>query len=306
MSSVGRGGQIRLVSSYFEYAGGSPYDPTEDGNDPTLIIYFGATIEAGPFVYSNGTGDVNRDSLGSYSYVFSIPTDAELGAWRAVWEGTIHGTTVTGEEVFNVIPTGSVNVGQGVDTDLGEDFIFTFTPGVSPLYIDPEEIEIIFPDAPYVDVLELIYKYSLEVDDIRGTNPVSEHMYDYVYAATACSLSKIYGGIGSVFGDENAVVLGDLSVTTSSRPRTAANVTIGNYGNWCELAFALRNLLTRGTKMVKPYVRGSNFRNPMPSRKIRRRRPFLDGFETLDRRADSFNWQPWEWEFEDWRRRDRP
>lgn len=270
MTIVGRDGQIRLIAKFYEYDGGLPYDATESNGHPKLEIYFNSILKAGPFLYSDGAGPVQRDNLGVFSYSYTVPADAELGDWRASWTGTIHGTPVYGEEFFEVTVVGDIITGPGSNLGLGVDYILTFTSGVSPLYIDPEEIQIIFPDAPYIDVLELIHKYSLEIDDIRGINDVTDQMLDYIYAATACSLSKIYGGLGSIFGDESAVVLGDLSVTSKSRPRTAANVTTGNYGSWCELAYALRNNLIRGSAIVKPYVRGSHYRNPIPRRDIRR------------------------------------
>lgn len=105
MSEVGRGATKTLDVQFYAYAGGPAADPT----GVTLNIYFGDALVAGPLTYDSG--QISRVSTGAYTYDWDVPGDAALGDYRAVWTGTINGSTVTGTEYFEVIASGDAEAG---------------------------------------------------------------------------------------------------------------------------------------------------------------------------------------------------
>lgn len=124
---------------------------------------------------------------------------------------------------------------------LGKDQIILFGATVSPLYIDPEDVLPIFPDATKVEVGEIIHKYSVEVkkllslsDEEDGTN-IPFIASEYIRAATACDLSRTYEFGGD---DETSVTIGDLSIVNRSAPRNIVNRD--NATTWCQIATAYR------------------------------------------------------------------
>lgn len=124
---------------------------------------------------------------------------------------------------------------------LGKDQIILFGATVSPLYIDPEDVLPIFPDATKVEVGEIVHKYSVEVkkllslsDEEDGTN-IPFIASEYIRAATACDLSRTYEFGGD---DETSVTIGDLSIVNRSAPRNIVNRD--NATTWCQIATAYR------------------------------------------------------------------
>lgn len=261
MASVSRGGQIRLTVQFYEFAGGPPYDPA----DPKLELFLGSTLIGGPFLYSSGAGPVVRESTGSYAYVWTVPSNATLGTYAAKWSGTIYGSTASGTEYFDVVVAGSVSTGSGSPNTIKDEYVLTFMSGATPMYVDPDEIKYLFPEATYVEITEFITYYSLEVDEI-APETIGTTAREYVKAATACALSKIYdyGGIG----EETSIKLGDFSITNRAMPKQTVNRR--NASTWCELAAALRLELTRNAVSLKAIVKGSNYSNPIPERQLRR------------------------------------
>jgi hypothetical protein len=124
---------------------------------------------------------------------------------------------------------------------LKADEIMTFAPDVSPLYLSPEEILPLFPEASLMEIGELIYFHSLEVETIYGiqytyeANKLSYAALEYIKAAVACDLSRMYNYGGD---DDVSVTLADLTVTARNLPRT--NISRGNAVTWCQIAAALR------------------------------------------------------------------
>jgi len=150
---------------------------------------------------------------------------------------------------------------------LREDEIIVFAPGLSPLYLDPEELLPIFPDATLLEIGEIVHRYSHEINQLYGitTLPGTEEdplakivavtsstysVLEYIRASVACELSRTYGFGGD---DELSVQLGDLQISNKNVPR--ATVTRANATTWCQIAAALRKeILTKrvGLKGVQP------------------------------------------------------
>lgn len=149
---------------------------------------------------------------------------------------------------------------------LGLDFTIEFAAGLSPLYVSPEELVSIFPDATLLDAAEAIHKASLEIEEILNLSSDEVPVYialDYVLAQAACILSRTF----DFAADAMSIVLGDLSVQNAKYPKNSVNR--GNATTPCELAAALRKELLYKTTRSKATVRGSNYENPIPNRKLK-------------------------------------
>jgi hypothetical protein len=162
---------------------------------------------------------------------------------------------------------------------LSEDFELIFSSGTTiDLPVDPEELLLLFPDAPYVEILELIQYYTLEVNqlipDQDDRDELSAAIVEYIKAAVACALSRLYDPTGLAGGVGDAVFrLGDLSVERRSSGQGGGRSSVNriNAQTWCELAAVLREELIPGRTgaMMKSVVRSSKWCNPMPCREIR-------------------------------------
>lgn len=208
-------------------------------------------------------GDPEPEGDGGVYYYEWTPS--AVGTWYIEFKGIFgDGQTSVVREEFNVVTnlTGPSATGETLE----EDFILEFATTVSPLYVDPEDIKEIYPDASTVEAMEAIHRFSIEVEKyFKGREP-SFTALEYIRAAALCTLSKVHDyGIN---GDENSISLGDLSFSTRTFPKM--KITRANAGNWCELAAALRAEMMRGAfGMGMREVRaGSNIRNPMPKRKL--------------------------------------
>jgi len=147
---------------------------------------------------------------------------------------------------------------------LNEDQEIVFTTELYPLFADPDEFMTFYPDASRVEIMETIYRFSREVDKIfKGREP-SFTAYEYIRAAVLCSLSKVHDYFA---GDVESLTLGDLKVASQSYPRQ--QITRANAATWCELAAALRQDMIRGEGNMKAVVKGRNFPDPMPERRIK-------------------------------------
>jgi hypothetical protein len=150
---------------------------------------------------------------------------------------------------------------------LREDEVIVFAPGLSPLYLDPEELLPIFPDATLLEIGEIVHRYSHEINQLYGITqlPGTEEdplaiisnvttatysVLEYIRASVACELSRTYGFGGD---DELSLQLGDLQISNKNVPR--ATVTRANATTWCQIAAALRKeILTKrvGLRGVQP------------------------------------------------------
>lgn len=130
---------------------------------------------------------------------------------------------------------------------LKSDEVIAFAPDVDPLYIDPESLLSIFPDATLLEIGEIIHSYSLEVKSIYNLQDSEDGsglpfiVSEYIKAATACDLTRTYGFGGD---DETSISLGDLSISNRSIPRNVVNRD--NATTWCQIATALRKEMLAG------------------------------------------------------------
>ena len=140
-----------------------------------------------------------EDSTGQFHYDWTPDT---LGSYvlRFVGWDSFAVETVLEEEFVVESPVAPDT------TPLGSDYEFSFISGVTPLYIDPEEILAFYPSASKTEVVELIHRFSLEVDKILGGIDPTFEALDYIRYSTLCSLSRS-------LGDAN---LGDGAVTPGS------------------------------------------------------------------------------------------
>jgi hypothetical protein len=177
-------------------------------------------------------------SLSEYYYNFT-PTIA--GAYAVTFTGITAGSpSKTIVSRTNIYASTSTTEYKPTVT-LRADETILFAPDLYPLYLDPEELLSIFPDASLIEIGEMIYHYSLEIKEIYGlgddvdgsTLPFT--ILEYIKAAAACELSRTYGFGGD---DELSLKLGDLEITNRSAPRQVA--TRSNATTWCQIAASLR------------------------------------------------------------------
>ena len=141
---------------------------------------------------------------------------------------------------------------------------------LDPMYIDVDELSLIYPDAGNVEIAENIHYFSKEVYKLLGlTEDPTEIPFvaiEYIKAATACALDKIYA-VGSGFS--TSFSLGDLTV---NKPRSSSkSLNRGNANSWCELASVLRGEILSSSSRggFRGVVKGDKLTNPIPVRKIR-------------------------------------
>lgn len=171
-----------------------------------------------------------------YYYEYT-PTSA--GNYKVTFIGTLDGnkTINVNQQVYVSTPEEDYKP----TIFLREDEIIAFAPDVEPLYVDPEELVPYFPDAPLLEIGEFVHIYSQEIKDMFGLldsedgSNITFTMLEYIKAATACELSRVYGGGGD---DELSVRLGDLSITNRNLPRTT--LSRANATTWCQIAATLR------------------------------------------------------------------
>ena len=124
---------------------------------------------------------------------------------------------------------------------LKADETIMFAADISPLYLEPEEIFNFFPDAPLLEIGELVHHYSVEIkqmfklQELDDGSTLNFTLSEYIKASVCCELSRTYGFGGD---DELQLKLGDLNITNKSNPRNSVNR--GNAVTWCQLAAALR------------------------------------------------------------------
>ncbi len=228
--------------------------------DPTTVA--GAILDEDAVVLSSFTP--TRSSTGVYYYVWTPTT---VGTYTIRFTGTYSdGSTDVVQEDFIVYETSTS--ATTVTQTLGEDQYLWLMTELSPIYIDPEEISAIFPDASLVEINEYLFIASAEVDELLDGADMTTLAYDYVKAATLCALSKIYDLADS---DLSSFTLGDLSVTTRAFPKS--RVTRANSSSWCELAAALREEIIKKWRRsgMKAIVKGDAYPNPIPPRPLERK-----------------------------------
>lgn len=212
------------------------FDQGEDGSQVQAnIVSVNVLIKD-----SNGTTIVNAAATllsGSEYYYDFTPTQA--GTYSVKFTGT----TDTGNSLISELSlyANDYTSEYRPTVTLRADEQIFFAPDVQPLYLDPEELISIFPDATLMEVGEMVYRYSLEVKEIYGLQGNEDGstlpfvLLDYIKAAAACELSRTYGFGGD---DEMSITLADLQVTNRSAPRAIA--TRSSATTWCQIAASLR------------------------------------------------------------------
>src|SRR5204863_8462802 len=117
---------------------------------------------------------------------------------------------------------------------------------------------LLFPEADPVEIIELIYQFSVEANDVNESiqpDIPTPLMREYVFASTACALTRIYDpSAGDILSE---ISLDDLSIHSQREIKDL--VTRSNATTWCELAAVLRAELYRFTSKsgIKAIVKGS-------------------------------------------------
>lgn len=251
----------------------------EDGTlieDPVSVVYN---------VYLNSsnttpieTGSPVKEADGIYYYDW---TPDVIGLFVITLVGTFADGSI---DVIAGSFTVVISPSPGEPATLLVDRVINFAGVIEPLCVNPDELLAQFPDAKESEIALQIWIASTEVNnwlnldaDQCSTNPLA---LEYILNAAACALSKTYSDGG---GNEQAMTLGDLSVTYQSYAK--AHVNRGNATTPCELAAAIRKELLYTITGPRPFVHGSTYDNPIAPRKFRdvtelrvaKRQGLLDG-----------------------------
>lgn len=256
---------IRVTVSFLDF------DPTvgeEALVDPITVSVYIYTYDSNTNQYLTPPASANavKRSFGVYYYDW---TPTQSGRFKIKFEGTLlNASVIENERVFY---TGTAQP----TVTLGETKQINFLGELTPLYLDPETILAFYPDGDLVEITELVHWYSQEAYDLFYPEPVSINslLQDYILASVMCDLSKIHIFEGGLAGFEGAqeFTLGDLQVRKShlQSVSTSDKINRGTATTWCELAAILREELTFRKTNLRAVVKGSNFENPIPERKLK-------------------------------------
>lgn len=205
-----------------------------------------------------------KEADGIYSYNWTPTT---VGTFLARFTGTFVDDSIDIIDQDFIVTESSTIIAPPGDTLISNTEI-NLSSGLTPLYLAPEELSPMFPEATLLEIAEQIYIYSVEVKELLGlsdTEMPNMLGLDYIKAAAACALTRVYEITG---GDELSVKLGDFSISNRSFPK--GNTTRGNASGWCELAAALRNELLNSTTSPNATGLGYDYTSPIPVRKLKR------------------------------------
>lgn len=257
---------LRLTATFLDFNPETGEEVPISADSVTGYIYkFNPSTE----VYDL-TGNFTPIFMGSGVYYHDwVP--GSNGKFKIIFEAVVQLTeTVLDTRVFYV---GDLNP----EVTLGANKTYYFLGELHPLYISPEEILQYYPSGNAVEITEYIYWASKELEKIVGKTDITDLtplMHDYLVASVLCRLSRIYvvgnDMMGSSTGD--SFQLGDLQVSSQTGGRTGSSSVdnLAEAGTWCELAALLQSRLNRGSANLKAVVKGSNFKNPIPERHLRR------------------------------------
>lgn len=235
-----------------------------------ITVQFHDWASAGAPVADPVSAVVIIHRLDGSTVLSATPTRVDTGTYRYDWtpvasgdflvefDGTFSVGTDVVEDEFEILEV----VGSSATT-LDEDQYLVFATSYSPMYIDPDEVLAIYPDAPPTDIAEFIMIASTEVDSLRNNKPLIPSDYEFVRAQTLCSLTRIYELNA---GQAGTLTLGDLTIQQNSGYKKTVNR--GNATTWCELAQALREEAIRrgglaGIKAVGPRGQGNDEPDPI-------------------------------------------
>lgn len=252
---------------------------TSSTKTPTSITYTeykdsvdAANIQSTGTPTSSGDGyyyDYTPTATGNYFIVFDAVFVTAGATPSSVTESVVH--------EFQVVKDGASSSKSTVFDTLLEDEIIEISSGMTPMFLNPEEIQAIFAEASLLQIAELIHFASIEVLEILNTTKEDTTYADlpyiaieYIQASVLCSLDKIYG-----YDNADSVRLGDFSVNYNNNSGGSSRyVNRGSATTPCEVAAALRKeLLMESTKFgsgrgPKHFTRSSRNANPMPDRTI--------------------------------------
>jgi hypothetical protein len=264
-SNIKVGDTIRVTVSFLDF------DPTQGEEvlvDPVAVnvyvyLYDSVTSQFNLLVDER---TVDKQSFGIYYYDW---TTTEAGRFKVKFEGSLaNDSVIENERVFYI---GSVQP----SIVLGQINPINFLGELDPIYLDPEIILNYFPAGDLVEITELINWYSSEAYDLFYPTAVhvSPLLQDYIFSSVMCDLSKIHIFEGGLAGFEGAqeFTLGDLHIRKShlQSVSTSDKINRGTATTWCELAAILREELTFRKTNIKTVVKGSNWENPIPERKLK-------------------------------------
>ena len=235
-------------------------DPTTGDEieiSPTLVTV--NIFDSEDAIVETGQAQAVSGSTSSYYYDF---TATIAGEYKITFVGTFANSTFV--NVNQNLYVSSQTAEYRPTITLTADEVIAFGADIFPLYVDPETIQSIFPDATKLEIAELIHNFSHEIDSIIGikattTNPMAwiesygiapYSVVEYIKAATCCDLTRVYGFGGD---DELSIQLADLQITNRNTPRS--NITRSNATTWCQIAAALRKELMAkrvGMRGVQP------------------------------------------------------
>lgn len=243
-------------------------DETDQGEleDPTSVVV--EVVDSTDTVILTATPV--RESFAVYSYQWTPSSDGEFVVrFVGTFADATPSTSVIPTE-FNVTESPSSLVSD-MSIALGEDEYIVLVGNLDPMFADYEEIRMHFPEADIPEIAELIYNYSVEAQELSGLTEATPLMQEFVLAAVACALTRMYDLFDT--GDETAVALGDLSITKKPSSSGSSSKGLNRFtaSTWCELAAVLREELLRGAGKtgLKAIVKGANVICPMPSRDLR-------------------------------------
>lgn len=204
----------------------------------------------------------NATPINSSEYFYNFSTGT-AGEYTVKFTGTLaNNSSIT---VSQQLYVSSTTEEYKPSVTLRSDETISFAPDIDPLYLDPEELLSIFPEAGLLEIGELIHHYSEEVKQMysiqdSNLNPdLPFTVLEYIKASACCELSRTYGFGGD---DEMSLKLADLEITNRSAPRDVA--TRSNATTWCQIAASLR----REILAKKVYMRGVQPKN-LPNKSVR-------------------------------------
>lgn len=197
IQQVAQGGVVTLTGKY-ENAAGDLLDPTT----PLVDIVDADDVE-------RVTDDSpTRDSLGLYSYIFTVPVDGPIGRWAAHFTGVIDGLLAGADDEFDVVAPGTI-VTSTYD-------LLTLAEGKAALNIDSAVTTFDTEVAAYITAL------SQRIDDMCGPvvkRSVSAEHHDGGYGviwphvspvATVGTVLEYSSGVSTTLTGESLTVAGDF------------------------------------------------------------------------------------------------
>lgn len=202
------------------------------------------------------------DQLGDFRFKFSADFPEAVTMYGMGAFGAGPSTTQTIEYYISVILPSDESTSGDV---LGEDYELEFAATVDNVFGDVDHISEFYTDASAVHILDILYRLSKDVVDLKLENPAENpDVYEYVKLAALCELSRIYNPI--MGGEETSLSLGDFSISTSRN--SSGPVNYATASTWCEMAAVARDDLF-GAK-VQRFVKGGKQKSPIPDRKLDR------------------------------------